>query len=288
MYNITNDICFGRFLGNYCPPRSTKVSRLEELELILQLDKKIELNTLWVLNRIYDSDYLDTIKTILTDNNQQYHEIPFVYKEYDDIDNVQDKARYVFNLNNARNTLVTQGLKQYKYIICADGDLYMEPDRYTEMCDNIACQKDKPYYMLWHHRTTHDSSDNSIKKMSVAPVASNCHSVEPVPVFTEHSKQFFDERLYYNDNCKNELCFRIGMKHENYLAAAPNMYKPFNMSDETTSDALSGEGWTTAGVIYHLALSGQEQQETHVSERSAARRIAIQTVMSRVEHHRDT
>lgn len=286
MYSITNDICFGRFLGNYCPPRSTKESRLKELEMILQLDKKIEPNTLWVLNRVYDQDYLDTIKSILTDNNQQYYEIPFVYNEFDNISNTQDKVRYVFNLNNARNTLVSRGLEQYKYTICADGDLYMEPERYAEMCDNITCQAEKQYYMLWHHRTTHSQDDSSVKKMSVAPVASTCHSVEPVPVFTRHSKQFFDERLYYNDNCKNELCFRIGMKHANYLAAASNMHKSFDMSLISESTDLSGDDWTTAGVIYHLALSGQERQETHVSERSAARRTAIQTALSRVEQHR--
>lgn len=286
MYNTTNDICFGRFLGNYCPPRSTKESRLKELEMILHLDEKIEPSTLWILNRIHDPDYLETIKYILTDNNQQYYEIPFVYSEYDSISNTQDKIRYIFNLNNARNTLVSQGLKQYKYTICADGDLYMEPSRYAEMRDNIAWQADKPYHMLWHQRTTHDQSNNSVKKMSVAPVTNTCHSVEPVPIFTKRSKQFFDERLYYNDNCKNELCFRIGMKHMNYLAAASNMHKSFDMSKMPESSELSGENWTTVGVIYHLALSGQEQQETHVSDRSGARRTAIQTALSRVEQHR--
>lgn len=269
-------VCLGRFLGNYCPPRSTKESRLLELKKTLSMDKHTNPDTLWILNRIYDTHYLDDVKTILNDNQQQFSEIPFVYDTFKNIKDGKQKLRYVFNLNNARNTVVTRGLETHDYVICADGDLFMDDVKWNEMLSNIQSKPDMNYYVLWHHRVVNETK-NTFKLMSVKSLSNTCHSTEPVLIFTNKSTQFFDERLYYNDNCKNELCFRIGLNHSNYIDAANKIQSKANLSK------IGGTEWTTAGVIYHLALDGTEDQESSVVNRCAARAKAIQSVCSRVD-----
>jgi hypothetical protein len=166
-----NNLCFGRFLGNYCPPRSTKESRLYELKIILEEDKKINPATIWVLNRIYDLEYLNEIKNILSEEKQNFLEIPFIYEEYKQIQDDKEKLKYSFNLNNARNTVVKEGLKKYDYVICSDGDLFITPSRWVEISENIQWNPTLPYYALWHHRVTMNEVSGGIKKMTIAKMS---------------------------------------------------------------------------------------------------------------------
>ena len=66
MNNIKlEDICIGRILGNYNPPKSSAQSRLQELEDIIKFEANIHADKIWVLNRIFDQDYNSKIKNIL-------------------------------------------------------------------------------------------------------------------------------------------------------------------------------------------------------------------------------
>jgi len=275
-----NSLCLGRFLGNYCPPRSTKESRLHELKIILEEDKKINPATIWVLNRIYDLEYLNEIKNILSEEKQNFLEIPFIYEEYKQIQDDKEKLKYSFNLNNARNTIVKEGLKKYDYVICSDGDLFITPSRWVEINENIQWNPTLSYYTLWHHRVTMNEVDGGIKKMTTKPLDEKCHSIEPVLIFTKKSTMFFDEGLYYNDNCKTELCFRIGIEHEHYLCSSTNMNNEMKIYER---DNPCGKNWATAGVIYHLALQDWEKQETDQRQRKRAREKAIKNIPLKIK-----
>lgn len=280
MNDYMNDLCFGRFLGNYCPPRSTKESRLHELKIILREDKRINPSNIWILNRIYDLEYLNEIKNILSEGEQNFLEIPFIYEEYKEIQNDEEKLRYTFNLNNARNTVVKEGLKKYDYVICSDGDLFIPPSRWIEINENIQQNPTLPYYALWCRRVTMQEVGGAVKKLNAESLDEKCHSIEPMLIFTKKSTMFFDENLYYNDNCKNELCFRIGMNHNDYLHSSMNMNNEIKIHERNNP---CGKNWATAGVIYHIALEDREEQEINQPLRKRAREKAIKNIPLKIK-----
>ncbi|CAG8719845.1 8479_t:CDS:2, partial [Dentiscutata erythropus] len=84
---IRDQIILYRILGNDLPPRHKAGQTLKNVRFILEHEVEF-LNTKkwWLLNRIADSDYEDTLINLLRLHKQDYIRIPFNEDEYSKLD----------------------------------------------------------------------------------------------------------------------------------------------------------------------------------------------------------
>ncbi len=93
--------CFCRVIGNLLPPKDSMEERLDSIKFVIEQDKEISVEKTWILNRIIDQDYLESVRDLLAD--QSFIEIPFIKEDYY---RTSDRIHYLTNINAARNTIL--------------------------------------------------------------------------------------------------------------------------------------------------------------------------------------
>lgn len=254
MNNIKlENICIGRILGNYNPPKSSAQSRLQELEEIIKFEANIHADKVWVLNRIFDQDYNSKIKNILIKNNYQFYEIPFIY---DDFASSKDKFSYLANINPARNFLIKKCLSQHKYAFCLDGDCFFDSDLFTNITSNLNSNPNKSYYAVMTKR---------VIKRGHKYDFSNVIDSEPMLVFTKNSKFFFDENTPFGANDKNELCWKLGFSEEKFI-------------QKIYDTNITGNLCAVLGNVFHISCADQKLETDSVLRKKARIESLTQTI----------
>ena len=229
-----HDIVVARVLGNYNPPKSSPCARLKELAYILEAEKGINFKRIWILNRVFDLDYLEKIKSLLQKFRHDYIEIPFKYDEYKLLETTENKFNYSSNINNARNRAISEGLRRGKYLFCLDGDCFFTPNLFGVICKNLKYrERDFPYYALMTKRIPLDLDEPNLDAMIDS---------EPMLIFTKNSEKAFDEDLAFGQNDKNELCWKLGFSKE-------------QMSSFIYESKVSGDLCKVLGDVYHVSFS---------------------------------
>lgn len=254
MNNIKlEDICIGRILGNYNPPKSSAQSRLQELEDIIKFEANIHADKIWVLNRIFDQDYNSKIKNILIKNNYQFYEIPFIY---DDFASSKDQFSYLANINPARNFLIKKCLSQHKYVFCLDGDCFFDSQLFSEVTAKLDSDPSKPYYSVMMKR---------IIKKELKYDFSNVVDAEPILVFTKNSKTLFDENIPFGANDKNELCWKLGFSKKQFI-------------QKIYDTNITGNLCAVLGNVFHISCADQKLETDSVLRKRARIESLTQTI----------
>lgn len=119
-----------RILGNDLPPRHAPDQTVKNLEFILENEPYLpDVDKIFCLNRIVDSQKVETLKRMLDKSGREYFEIPFIKHKYDD---TCAKINYVCNVNGARNHCINHGLdKEYDVILPLDGGTFFTLQGWT-------------------------------------------------------------------------------------------------------------------------------------------------------------
>lgn len=265
MNTNNHDIVVARVLGNYTPPKSSRVSRLTELSYILEKEKEINFKRIWVLNRIFDTDYLNDIKLLLEKFRHDHIEIPFLYNEYKPLGTFEHKFHYLTNINNARNVAIEEGLSRGKYLFCLDGDCFFTSKLFDYVCKGLSLWGGNfNYYALMAKRIPVENGKPNFNKLIDS---------EPMLAFTKASKEKFDESIPFGQNDKNDLCWKLGF----------NKDKMINLIYDSNT---SGNLCKTIGDIYHISFSDPEIETNHdvrKNIRKKSKEDIIQIVKERYE-----
>ena len=184
--------CICRVIGNELPPKDSPGDRIKSLELVLEMDKAIDADKFWLLNRIIDSRYLKEVKAILKDS--EYLEIAFEKHEYKI---TFDKLHYVTNINPARNELIKHYRDNYDNVYSLDQDCFFLKDMWEGIQKFITINP-RPYYGLLSKRIT------DLNKIWNEP------DNEAMLVFTRQSEILFDETIRFGENDKRALLKQLG------------------------------------------------------------------------------
>ena len=186
-----------RIIGNELPPRDELDSKIKSLEHILAQDEPID--KLWVLNRIYDHNYLIRIRHILKD--QVTYEIPFIRSDYNKCLSYEDKILYSININHARNYAFACGKSVADFVIVLDGDCYFSDEGINntlqEINDDQKINKQQKHYCIPSVRI--NNRNGHIKG-------------EGMVAFRNDADQLFNESIIFGNNDKNELIYRLNLK----------------------------------------------------------------------------
>jgi hypothetical protein len=239
--------CVARVVGNQLPPKDAIGTKIRSLKYVLEQDRQIPCDKIWLLNRIIDEDYLQEVKTVL--EGQTIYEVPFEGKEYRNLVDRQAKLRYLTNINPARNKIIRQSQTNYEFTISLDQDCFFFPENWDFAVKSIIddCGSRK-YYGLVSKRLVDvtkiwDEPDN-----------------EPMLIFRHDADLLFDENLVFGQNDKRELLFRLG-------------YSP----DWKATKLIC----QTAGYIMHIGYD--ERIERNGPYRNSERRTGLNYLIERAD-----
>jgi len=200
-----------RIIGNDLMPRCKKNQSYENLKFILEnepehssFDKK------WVLNRLVNKSMLKKLVSLLDKHKRKYTIIPFGISGYRDFlrktgnVTIDDKVRYIINLNKTRNFALEAGAKNHEWICLLDGNDCLTSDGMKQLLDKIDSTKQaKKYYFISKYMLMHNSEYFDFDRFKY-------HEEEPLILLNRNSHIRFDESLTYGKDSKVELINRIG------------------------------------------------------------------------------
>lgn len=199
MYNY----CLARVVGNALPPKDTIDNKLESLKYVLEKDKEINCEKIWLINRIIDNNYKNKIKCIIG-KNKKIIEIPFDIKKYKNLSDTQSKIHYLTNINPARNKLIKKCQEHFKYTIYLDQDCFLLTKNWERIKKFIQKNNQFKYYGLISKRL--------IDKSIIYEEPNN----EPMLIFRNDGDIFFKENICFGNKDKIELLERLGYNNKNW------------------------------------------------------------------------
>jgi hypothetical protein len=209
-----------RPIGNYLFPRSKASSRVEELNFILEKDKTININSYYILNRIFDPIYLEQVKFLLNKYKKKYIEINFSFEEMRkhkiDLQKIKNlpfswslekkgfslKEReiisYFTNLNISRNLLIEFAFENgYDFVCVLDQDCFFDFDNYNKLIENI-------------NNYNCNIAFESCRKL-ISNFEEKKENTEMFFVLCKGSKARFNAYLNYLENDKQEILKKMKM-----------------------------------------------------------------------------
>jgi hypothetical protein len=185
-----------RIIGNELPPRDEEGSRIKSLQFILD-NEKIKADRIWVLNRIHETERLDTFKKMLS--GEENFVIPFVAKDYLKCRVSNKKIHYTTNINSARNFAFRNGIAGRDFVFVLDGDCFFESEMYEEATREI--EEDQKINDMRYYGISTVRIESSLQERT-----------EPMLIFRNDADQFFDETIPFGRADKIEFVNRIGLK----------------------------------------------------------------------------
>ncbi|CAG8531368.1 15596_t:CDS:2, partial [Dentiscutata heterogama] len=289
---IRDQIILYRILGNDLPPRHKAGQTLRNVRFILEHEAEF-LNTKkwWLLNRIADSDYEDTLINLLRLHKQDYIRIPFNENEYSKLDfrledfpkpdffnsdefarfsrgaklrsidyTYFDKNLYAMNNNGGRNIALAHGKSQLdaRWILPFDGNCFLTPNAFAEIRARLNLFGDQyKYFIVPMARLLNNSQ--LLEELDARPITPE----EPQIIFR------------YDSN-KLEMLWRLGFPPSPSHKISGKLTAPWEPSDSYPNKAEEIQ-YQSAGWVFRL-FSGQVSQEKKESGpiRAFNRLLAIQ------------
>ncbi|RIB17531.1 hypothetical protein C2G38_2037658 [Gigaspora rosea] len=303
---IRDQIILYRILGNDLPPRHKAGQTLRNVRFILEHETEF-LNTKkwWILNRIADPDYEDTLISLLKLHKQDYIRIPFNENEYSKLDfriddfpkpdffnsdefirlskvaklraidyTYIDKNLYAMNNNGGRNVALSHGKSQLnaRWILPFDGNCFLTPNAFADIRARLNLFGDQyKYFIVPMARLLNNSQ--LLEESDVRPITPE----EPQIIFRYDSDKLYNEQMRYGRRSKLEMLWRLGFPPSYKISAVswePDSYP--NKSEEVQ--------YQSAGWVFRL-FSGQMSQEIKEagSIRAFNRLLAIQNFIDNLD-----
>jgi hypothetical protein len=214
------NLTLARPIGNYLFPRSKSSSRIKELKFILEKDKEININSFFLLNRIFDPEYLANVKLLLDKYQKKYIEIGFNFNEMNnhkiDLQKIQNLPfvwslekkgfnirqreiiSYFTNLNNSRNELIEFSFKNgYEFVCVLDQDCFFDLENFNKLATHINNNKCNLAF---------ESCRKLISNFDIKR-----ENTEMSFVLYKKSKIRFNSYLNYLENDKQEVLKKLNM-----------------------------------------------------------------------------
>lgn len=240
---VKNTLTLIRIIGTENTPRDIPGKREESLQSILKTELDFPgVFKFYILNRIFDVEYLARIRKILNQHKAPYMEIPF--PEVCPT-TVEDFKVHGVGLNKARNLAIEIGSKLTRYTAVLDGDCFFEPQGIQPILEEI--QRDEYRYLSIPFRRLG---------------ASECS--EPQLIFRDDSDFRFDESLGFGNATKLELLWRLG----------------HDRTPLSSHLKISGNLTKLVGEVLHYP-TGNFEAENSVFEREKLRNESMQLAFER-------
>ena len=271
-----------RILGNDIVPRHAPGQTRQNLEFILRHEADFSGGEKrFLLNRIMDPAEVDKIRALLERWQVRYDTIPFSREEYLAQRTVEERVRYITNVNGARNHCIKVGLTLAPVVLPFDGNCFFTSAGWQSFFDIANQNRDAAGFVvpLWRLRDNRQALRGSRKpqiketigrRFRIWPIR---QLAEPQLGFTRSSDVRFDEELAYPRCDKAELLWRLGI---------PGPWQEW--SSELRQQTAKRNGVSkyhgelhfipTAGFVCRLS-SGNPRADARMSFRVAARRSGL-------------
>jgi hypothetical protein len=225
-----------RIIGNDLEPRHAKGQAFANVEFILDHESRLEnCSTLWIINRIVDSEEEHRITRLLESRGQELVRLPFdldayARAEWDlskfdtsemrfsrSFENYEPKTKaryetevrrlknlYLMNNNGARNLALALGRNRAKWTMPWDGNCFLTATAWQSIREAVRSKPYLPYVIVPMVRVT----DNALMRdPTFAPSATE----EPQIIFRRDTDDLFDEDFPYGRRPKVEMLWRLGV-----------------------------------------------------------------------------
>ncbi len=252
------DYVLSRIIGNELPLRDEPGGRLEAYKFIIMSEPPLPgVFKRWVINRVYNQEYLADIVNLLLEHEQSFTINPFIGTEYRKCKTRDAKTIYAINANIGRNfVLNSRHLADYSLVL--DGECM-----FTEKAWKQVTVAMKQYWSLKYFSVP-------MKRVHAEKFYTVDHETlpleEPQLIFRSDSEMLFNENMVYPVHDKCELLWRLGHSHG---------HKMQHILDRTDQCA-------SAGYVLHIN-TGSEGVETHLTERDAAREAGKDLLLKAID-----
>ncbi|CAG8514974.1 6328_t:CDS:2 [Gigaspora margarita] len=294
---IRDQIILYRILGNDLPPRHKAGQTLRNVRFILEHESEF-LNTKkwWILNRIADPDYEDTLISLLKLHKQDYIRIPFDENEYSKLDfriddfpkpdffnsdefirfskvsklraidyTYIDKNLYGMNNNGGRNVALSHGKSQLnaRWILPFDGNCFLTLNAFADIRARLNLFGDQyKYFIVPMARLLNNSQ--LLEESDVRPITLE----EPQIIFRYDSDKLYNEQMRYGFPPSYKISGKL-----------PTSWEPDSYSNKAEEVQYQSAGW-----VFRL-FSGQISQEIKEAGpiRAFNRLLAIQNFIDNLD-----
>lgn len=217
----------GRLIGNALPPRHSVNQTLDNLQFILQHEKKHpQVIRHWFLNRIVDPNVERQVIRLLQHNNESFTIFPFDLQKYAKIgyhferqENFSaipvtwegvnhEKNVYTIGINSARNRMLAYGQRQTPatFLLPWDGNCFLTPKALQTLLQQLFRYPRDNYFFVPMDRVR---ANTDVLNPHYQPDASE----EPQVIFRRNAVARFNPYLRYPLNDKVELLKRLRRIH---------------------------------------------------------------------------
>jgi hypothetical protein len=225
-----------RIIGNDLPPRHSMGQSRRNVEFILEREQQFDAcEKRWVVNRIFDRAEEERIIAILSERNQPFIRIPFIWDEFAKIDwdcsslpspdflfsksfekleretsqrvemHIRNRMNnYAMNNNGARNAALRDGRERAKWVLPFDGNCFLTRDGFARISEAVRKAPWLPYFIVPMARVTENSN---LEDPGYLPEAVE----EPQVLFRTDAKQTFDEAVPYGRRPKVNFLWTLGV-----------------------------------------------------------------------------
>ena len=239
-----------RILGNDLPPLHGSEQSLVNTRFILANEPKYaDTQRIWIISRLVDKNMESRLVQLLESHDESYILLPFELQAYRSIRGLYEndfsrieqllqtslgdlsdiasedtaisgsvatyqKMLYVFNVNEARNLALADGIGKSEWIIPLDGANIIPPQCWSFVSNNLAACDDS-HCLLPVVRPSQDTDAVrvvcEIRNGGLAPMidAIEIPMFEPQVIFNRQSRERFDELLRYGKGDKQDLIARV-------------------------------------------------------------------------------
>lgn len=304
-----DQIILYRIIGNDLPPRHKEGQTLSNLQFILDHEPNFP-NTqkLFLLNRINDPENEATIIRLLDSYGMKYIRVPFIQKEYEQLDfqlekfpladffHSDDYRRYTkmtklraldftyiyknlyaMNNNGGRNTAIQHGrsIPNAKWIMPFDGNCYLSNNGFREITTQLEKYgKDTKYFIVPMTRLLNNSVLlNNLDERPKTPE-------EPQIIFRHDASEEYNLEMRYGRRSKLELLWSLGaMDYRRNKGSV--QWEPAERPYSEDKGNFKIIGW-----VFRL-FSGNPKQEENKKEASVIRNfnrlMAIQSSLDNLD-----
>ncbi|CAG8576357.1 6884_t:CDS:2 [Ambispora gerdemannii] len=308
---ISDQISLYRILGNDLPPRHKTGQTLQNVKFILDNEPKFP-NTKkwWILNRIVDREYEETLIALLDERKQDYIRIPFKAEEYLRQDfrledfpepdffhsdeykrfskvaklrtldyTYHEKNLYAMNNNGGRNIALFHGKAEprTRWIMPFDGNCFLTANAFAEILSRLEEWGDRyKYFIVPMARLLNNTN------LLTGPDSRPITPEEPQIIFRNDAEDSFDPKMRYGRRSKLELLWRLGViSSHKILNKAVVPWETQEMHFSREKNHYKSIGW-----VFRL-FSGQALQEENKKEASSLRAfnrlLAIQNFLDGID-----
>lgn len=251
------DFVLSRIIGNELPLRDEPGGRLEAYKFIMREPDLPGVFKRWVINRVYNQEYLAKIVNLMLEYEQSFAINPFSGVDYRKCKTRDEKTIYAINANVGRNFILkSRNLAEYNIVL--DGECMFTEKAWKQVTATIRRHQNHQYFSIPMKRI-HADHFYSVDHDTLPPE-------EPQLIFRHDSKMSFNENMVYPVHDKCELLWRLGHSRGH------KMQHILDRTDQCVS----------AGYVLHIN-TGREGVEKHLAERDAAREAGKDLLLKAID-----